>query len=109
MQIRNGLLMGLLFIASVAVEAAVTMNATIHRISDNVEEIEITWPAIALPAGWIVASHYIRVNANMTSIGDGIQIYTDNTAGDANPLYIGTIDSVSQTPAGLVNTALPTL
>ncbi len=100
---------GLLGLCAAPSLAAVSMTVTVHKISDNSLDTEINWPSVSLPAGWVLASDYIQLDATMNALTDGIQIYTDNLASDANPAYAGTVDATHQTPAGLINTSVRTL
>lgn len=54
---------------------------------------------------WKTADNYIRIDYDANQTGWGIQIYTDNTAADANPRYADDAPSNEvQKPAGLVRT-----
>lgn len=87
--------------------ATVSMTITIKRISDNAVQTEIKWPAVALPATWVLAQDYIQLDSTLNSLSDGIEIYTDNTAPEADPRYIGTVSSTTPVPAGLIHSTQP--
>ena len=83
--------------------AVVTMTVSIHQTSDDSTVDHIQFPAVTVPAGWVIANDYIQLDTQMTDTGDGIQIYTDNTSADASPKYTGIISPTTQTPAGLID------
>lgn len=67
---------------------------------------QIWWDAAGVQIGttvWRRADSYIIIYSTITLAGGGIQIYTDNTASDANPKYSGT----GTNPSGLIETDSP--
>ncbi len=66
---------------------------------------EITWSSVSAGAlDWKSADQYVEIGGFATHAQWGIQIYTDNKATGASPLYTGTGN-----PAGLVNVSTTTL
>ena len=80
----------------------VTMSLQIKKVSDDSTATQITWSGVTLPTRWKVADHYIQISAQITSVGGGIQTYTDNMATDASPKFTG--DKTVTTPSGLIDT-----
>lgn len=84
-------------------KASPLFNVSLRNRSDNLEASSITWNVASLPAGWIAADQYVRVDMEP---GDrmkwGLQIYTDNKGLGADPLYTG---AANTNPAGLIDTA----
>jgi hypothetical protein len=56
-------------------------------------------------SGWVVANQHIQLEMDPNVVSWGVQIYTDNTASDANPKWAG---PASTNPAGLVDTTTRT-
>src|SRR5438477_3035086 len=88
----------------------IQMTITLRNISDNTTTTQIYWTTntVVLPTSFVRASAYIQIDSTITIAGAGIQIYTDNTASDASPLftYIGSTTTVD--PAGLVDATTTT-
>jgi len=80
------------------------MSVALKNISDNSSATELSWSDVtAAVTEWKAANQYIEVTNDYNRTGWGIQIYTDNCAGDANPrFYIVNPSSVN--PAGLLAT-----
>ncbi len=95
-------------VATLTGSGSVSMSVAIKKISDNTSDTQINWTGVTLPANYVLAANYIQLDSTITASGGGIEIYTDNTAADANPRYTGVISSTTQTPAGLVDTTLTT-
>jgi len=81
---------------------AAQMTVAILNVSNNAAATSIAWPSINAGQSWTEASQYLQIASTLTVVGAGIQTYTNNTVGTANPKYTGTISS--STSAGLVNT-----
>lgn len=80
-------------------------DVKIKRRSDNVEVSSVTWSNINLDLSpnWVAADQYLELQVDPSVTPWGLQIYTENKAGDANPQYTGTGD-----PVGLVEVESPT-
>jgi hypothetical protein len=64
-----------------------TFNIALKKISDNSTTSYLTWPESVL-GSWHYADEYIEINVeNYSTVDWGVQIYTDNTAPDANPQW----------------------
>jgi hypothetical protein len=70
---------------------------------------QITWTGAAAGNGWAMANQYIQLTVDPDAAAWGVQIYTDNTAVDANPKFTSNVPSgqPGSNPAGLVNTTAP--
>ncbi|NQT95382.1 MAG: hypothetical protein HQ572_02930 [Candidatus Omnitrophica bacterium] len=78
------------------------VNVAVKNISDDQPAAGglITWSNIeAGLTGWKAADQYLEISHSDLSTGWGIQFYTDNEDGSANPKYTG-----SANPAGLIKT-----
>jgi hypothetical protein len=65
----------------------VTFNVTLKKLSDNSTTNYLTWTGSAL-GSWRYADEYLEINMDNYSTNNwGVQIYTDNTASDANPQW----------------------
>jgi len=95
--------------ATLTQTGSVAMDVAILKTADNTPDTQINWTGVTLPAGFVLASDYIQLSSTITASGGGIQTYTDNTAADASPKFSGLINSVSATPAGLVDNSSTTL
>ncbi|MFN3551357.1 MAG: hypothetical protein ACK4WJ_06085, partial [Endomicrobiia bacterium] len=79
-------------------------NIKIKDIETHVEKSSITFNVnLQQVSSWTVANEYIEINFDPNNTSWGIQIYTDNKAQGANPVYTGT-----QNPCGLVDTTTTT-
>lgn len=77
---------------------AATLTAALKNIVGNGAASSITWSGVTPgTTKWKAADQYIELDFDYFTPNWGIQIYTDNKAADANPLYRGT-----NNPAGLV-------
>jgi hypothetical protein len=81
-------------------------GAQIRNLSNNLATSSITW-SVNVPAGWVRANQYIRLDAQPISLDPwGIQIYTHNTHASAQPRYIdptpGNTMNLDSDPSGLV-------
>jgi len=87
--------------ASVSFSGAGVVSVSIDlRNLDNSTTGLMTWNTSSITPGstlWQSATAYILLHSTITAATGGIQIYTDNKAGDASPAYTGTGN-----PAGLV-------
>ncbi len=90
-------------IAEAKLTGAGSITMTVE-IKPGVGVSSLTWTGVNLPMDWKASDQYILLSVTATQAGWGIQIYTDNTAGDANPQYSGSGD-----PAGLVDTDSTTI
>jgi len=86
----------------------VSHEFSIKTVATNAPDTAINWTGVTIPAGYVLAADYIQLDSTITAVTGGIEIYTDNTAADANPHYNGVISPTTQTPAGLVDTTTPT-
>ncbi len=71
-----------------------TWTVSLHNVSDHGTVSSIGWSGVS--AGddvWKVADQYIKIDADVTYMDWGIQIYTDNKSASADPQYTGTADS----------------
>jgi len=78
-------------------------NVAVLNNTTNLSDT-FSWNA-ASPAGWSVANQHIQLTLDPNVVSWGVQIYTDNTASDANPKWAG---PAGTNPAGLVDTTLGT-
>jgi len=80
------------------------MTVALKEISDDSSATELSWSDVTPGVTeWKAADQYIEVTNTYNRTGWGIQIYTDNCAGDADPqFYI--VDPSSVNPAGLLAT-----
>ena len=90
-------------------------NVSLKNRSNDAAATQITWnqsvPHLPVPGGWAAADQYIQYEVDSDTTTWGVQIYTDNTATDANPRFTtraapGTIGS---NPAGLVDASSPSI
>jgi hypothetical protein len=78
------------------------MTVALKKISNDSVATEISWSDVtAAVTEWKAADQYIEVTNTYNGTGWGIQIYTDNCAGDANPQFY-TVNPSSVNPAGLL-------
>jgi hypothetical protein len=83
-----------------------SFKLSIKNRSDNSDALQINWPTVNLPAGWLMADQYLNLEVDGNALAWGVQIYTDNTAAEATPRFTGV---PSQTdPSGLVDSLTPT-
>ena len=79
-------------------------NIKIKDIETHIQKSSITFNVnLQQVSSWTVANEYIEIDFDPNNISWGIQIYTDNKAQGANPVYTGT-----QNPCGLVDTTTTT-
>lgn len=81
-----------------------SVSVTLKNISDNLTTTQMTWSGI-IPGTtqWACADQYLEITTQYHYPGWGVQIYTDNTSGTANPPYTGI-----NNPVGLVDTSTTT-
>jgi hypothetical protein len=80
---------------------APNFTVSILNRSNNAAATQVDWTNPL--AAWALADQYLSVETDSTIISWGVQLYTNNTASNANPRYTGLVSSFTQTPAGLVN------
>jgi hypothetical protein len=73
-------------------------NVALMNSSDNSTATQVTWTGAVAGSSWALADQYIQLTVDSDLTSWGVQIYTDNTASDANPAYTGTVSST--TPGG---------
>lgn len=81
--------------------ASPIFNVSLRNIANNSPAAELTWGGVNLPAGWVRADQYIRLDLDPGTASWGVQIYTDNMSAGANPVFTG--DPAVTDPAGLVD------
>jgi hypothetical protein len=86
-------------------------NVALRNVSDGslASPAQVSWSNVTLPKSWVLSDQYVELEVQPDNVSWGVQIYTDNMAGDANPPFSTTAhpgDSGSN-PAGLVNRSLP--
>lgn len=78
----------------------VWVSYELRNISNNVSTTTISWSNVVLSTTkWKAADQYILLHTTFTAAAGGVQLYTNNKAADANPLYTGVSTA---TAAGLV-------
>jgi hypothetical protein len=96
MNTRGAVLTIVTFMSSIPVWAGVTMDIEVHEITTDALGTDILWRRVDLPNTWVLAEHYLRVNPTFTAdVRGGIQVYTDNTAGDAVPYQVTQVTPVT--------------
>jgi len=85
------------------------LSSPIRNIADNKSASAITWTGAVAGASWVRADQYLELDLNAGQNAWGIQIYTDNTAADANPKFASTIPSgqPGSNPAGMIGQCNP--
>ncbi len=89
----------LAFTSQSAVAKTATANLTETPSGSMTVSLEgaataLSWSGVIVgTTNWRVAEEYIQLDSDFTGTGWGIQIYTDNTAVDADPQWTGTGDS----------------
>ncbi len=79
-------------------------NIKIKDIETHIQKSSITFNVnLQQVSSWTVANEYIEIDFDPNNISWGIQIYTDNKAQGANPVYTG-----NKNPCGLVDTTTTT-
>lgn len=74
-----------------------------NRVTHSTSSV-LSWPDVALPAGWVLADQYIQIDADPNTHPWGIQIFTENlVAEDADPKFVRA--TPNDDPAGLVDTS----
>ena len=67
---------------------------------------EVTWSGVSAGSTWKIADVLLMVNATITDLAGGIQIYTDNRGTGANPTHVDLTPAIStntdSNPAGLL-------
>lgn len=84
--------------------SAVTFSAQArNRFTNSPATQSMSFPVSSLPVAgdWAVANEYIQLTIDMNEMAWGVQVYTDNTASDASPRFVGPSNA---NPAGLVDT-----
>ena len=93
------------FTAAVTIGGTPVAGLTVQprHIAGNGIATGIGWSNVNIGDEWKVSDQYLLVLYNANQVGWGVQIYTDNLSGTANPQYAGdpTTDS-SQQPNGLI-------
>jgi hypothetical protein len=83
-------------------------QVTLRNRSDNTAATRLNFNGAAI-GSWVVADQYIELELSPDRLSWGVQIYTDNTAADANPRFVPTVPvgEPGSNPAGLVDTINP--
>ena len=93
------------FIAAVTISGTpvATLTVALKDVVGNGAATALGWTGVNIGDTWEISDQYLQVSYNANQIGWGVQIYTDNMSGSANPQYAGdpSTDS-SQQPAGLI-------
>jgi hypothetical protein len=97
------ILMGVSISFAITSESVVTKTATAQltgapsggmTVSLEGGATALSWSGVTVgTTTWKVAEEYIQLDCDFSGTGWGIQIYTNNTATDANPQWTGTGDS----------------
>jgi hypothetical protein len=87
--------------------ASPQFSVTIKNRSDNSTATQIGWSSIRTGSSWQMADQYLELSVQGNQLNWGVQLYTDNTNGTANPRYTGTVSSTVPN-GGLVNSSLTT-
>lgn len=77
-------------------------NVNLYNVVDNQPAGAINFSNVQAGQGWTLADQYIQLEVDSTLLGWGVQIYTDNSAADADPKFAGPSGA---NPAGLVDSA----
>ena len=97
---------------SITTGGTVTFSALLKNISDGSAATSITWSGVSVGSTkWKQSDVYLELHTTTTLVGSALQIYTDNTAADASPKYLG--QPSQRDPSGLVGSSttvyVPTL
>lgn len=77
------------------------LTVTVKNVSDQAVVSEVSWAAS--PSNWQEALQYLEISYQSNETGWGVQIYTDNHNGAADPYYTGTTQTGTE-GAGLIGT-----
>ena len=80
------------FTAGTKTSGALIANVTV-KVRDNTapfgaDRSSVTWSGVTIPGtGFKAADRFLLLNATVTDVGGGVQIYTRNTETDASPKF----------------------
>ena len=90
-------------IAPLTGAGTVAMTVTLRNLSDNSTTTQVYWSGVTLPTSFVRSGAYAQIDSTITAAGGAVQLYTDNTAADASPLFTYVGSTTSANPVGLVD------